>query len=167
MEGALPVHQRARPEAWEEPPLVLVHELGDHGRAERGGVCPSAPPLARRAHTYTEQDTAEFVQWMQSIPVAERKSTLSFPVQDLERLVWVSPIWEVLLNKLPDIGLPKAEMVTKLATMIASKGTHGVRCRNARMLSSLPSLSLLLALSPSLVKFALFCFSDPELMLPI
>ena len=72
------------------------------GLSAEASAPPLLPSLAERT-TYTEQDTAEFVQWMQSIPVAERKSTLSFPVQDLERLVWVSPIWEVLLNKLPEI----------------------------------------------------------------
>ena len=42
------------------------------GLSAEASAPPLLPSLAERT-TYTEQDTAEFVQWMQSIPVAERK----------------------------------------------------------------------------------------------
>mmetsp|Transcript_7825 Transcript_7825/g.17258 ORF Transcript_7825/g.17258 Transcript_7825/m.17258 type:complete len:268 (-) Transcript_7825:56-859(-) len=38
LEGALPLHQRARPQARQEPAALLVHVFGHHRGAERRGV---------------------------------------------------------------------------------------------------------------------------------
>ena len=41
--------------------------------------------------------------WWRGRSSAQRSAVLGFPLQELERLVWVCPVWEVLLHKLPEL----------------------------------------------------------------
>ncbi len=63
---------------------------------------PTLPTKEQRAEI-SKQSVGEFATWMAQLKVSQRNAVLSFPVQELERLVWVSPMWEVLLNKLPEM----------------------------------------------------------------
>ena len=63
---------------------------------------PSLPTAAERARI-AAIDTAELRGWWRGRSTAQRSAVLGFPLQELERLVWVCPVWEVLLHKLPEL----------------------------------------------------------------
>ena len=63
---------------------------------------PSLPTAAERARI-AAIDTAELRGWWRGRSSAQRSAVLGFPLQELERLVWVCPVWEVLLHKLPEL----------------------------------------------------------------
>jgi hypothetical protein len=63
---------------------------------------PKLPTAEERAKI-AQADTADLKEWWRTRSTAERNAVLALPVQELERHVWVCPVWEVLLHKLPDL----------------------------------------------------------------
>ena len=72
-------------------------------------------PTAHEREAVASADTAEMVKWWRTLSVPQRQRLLGFPVIDLERLVWLTPIWEVLLHKLPELIAGEASASQRVA----------------------------------------------------
>ena len=74
--------------------------------SEASSALPSLPSPSERAALSTKEaasTTAELVAWWRHLSISTRQRLVSFPLTELERALWVCPVWEVLLHKLPEL----------------------------------------------------------------
>ena len=85
------------------------------GLSADGATPPPGLPTAEERKAFAKEDTSELIEWWRGLSVGQRNDVAHFPLQELERQVWVCPVWEVLLHKLPDLASGKQGVSKRIA----------------------------------------------------